>query len=152
MDKWHNYFMKSACNAAELSKDPNTKVGAIIVSNRQIKSTGFNGAPKNFPDELVPTTNDGETLIEKKNTFMCHAELNAILNYDGRIADLKNADVYVTVSPCSHCACMLSQVGIKNVIYKEKYHRKEETDAAEYIFKTCGVNLIPFDSLEDEDK
>lgn len=148
MNKWHKYFMDAAELSAQLSKDPKTKVGAVIVNNKRIKSTGYNGAPSNFPDEYVPIEN-GERLIEKKNTFMCHAELNAVLNYDGKISDLKDSTMYVTVSPCSHCACMLSQVGIKQIIYKEKYHREEEVEAAEYIFNICGIELIDFNSLKE---
>lgn len=147
MSKWHEYFMNVAEDSAKLSRDPNTKVGAVIVNNKRIKSTGFNGAPSTFPDELVPLDNDSDELINKKNTYMCHAELNAVLNYDGQIADLKNAEVYVTVSPCSRCACMLAQVGVKRIIYKEKYHRKEETDAAEYILDQCGVNYTDYESV-----
>ena len=148
-NKWTKYFMAVAEESGKLSKDPRTKVGAVIVHNKRIKSTGYNGAPSNFPDELVPKDSEGATLIEKKNTYMCHAELNAILNYDGQISDLKNSDLYVTVSPCSRCACMIAQVGIKRVIYKEKYHRKEETDAAEYILNKCGVETIKYDELEN---
>ena len=150
MTKWDRYFMSIAEASADLSKDPITKVGAVIVLNQRIKSVGFNGAPQSFPDDLVPwDCKNTEHLIDQKNTFMCHAELNAILNYDGKISDLKNADIYVTVSPCSRCACMLAQVGIKRVIYKQKYHRGEETSAAEYIFNKCGIEVIPFNELED---
>lgn len=150
--KWPKYFMAVAEESGKLSKDPNTKVGAVIVHNKRIKSAGYNGAPNTFPDELVPTNSEGATLIEKKNTFMCHAELNAILNYDGQISDLKDSDLYVTISPCSRCACMIAQVGIKRVIYKEKYHRSEETTAAEYILDKCGVELIDYDSFEKENE
>lgn len=150
MSKWTKYFMDVAEASAKLSRDPITKVGAVIVNNKRIKSTGFNGAPSNFPDKLVPPDSESEYLIDKKNTYMCHAELNAVLNYDGKIADLKDADLYVTVSPCSRCACMLAQVGIKRVIYKEKYHRKEETDAAEFILSKCGVKYIDYESFEKE--
>lgn len=149
-NRWPKYFMTVAEESSKLSKDPHTKVGAVIVRNKRIKSTGYNGAPQSFPDELVPETNDGETLIEKKNTYMCHAELNAILNYDGQISDLSDSDLYVTVSPCSRCACMIAQVGIKRVIYKEKYHRSEETTAAEYILNKCGVEIIDYESFEKE--
>lgn len=147
MNKWQEYFMSVAEDTAKLSRDPHTKVGAVIVNNKRIKSTGFNGAPQNFPDELVPLDNNGDTLIRQKNTYMCHAELNAVLNYDGNIMNLKDSDIYVTVSPCSRCACMLAQVGIKRVIYKEKYHRKEETDAAEYILNNSGIEYIKYDEI-----
>jgi len=149
MNKWHNYFMMVARESAMLSRDPNTKVGAVIVNNKRIKSTGFNGAPSTFPDDLVPIDSKSEHLIDQKNTYMCHAELNAILNYDGKISDLKDATMYVTVSPCSRCACMLAQVGIKKIIYKEKYHRLEETTAAERILDVCGVEYINFNDLAE---
>lgn len=148
MNKWQEYFMSVAESSAKLSRDPSTKVGAVIVNNKRIKSTGFNGAPRNFPDELVPMNSTGDRLIHQKNTYMCHAELNAVLNYDGNIMDLQNADVYVTVSPCSRCACMLAQVGVKRIIYKEKYHRVEETEAAEYILSTSGIEYVKFDELQ----
>lgn len=147
MSRWSNYFMDIAKRSAEMSKDPKTKVGAVIIQNRRIKSVGFNGAPQSFPDSLVPFNINGESLLEQKNTFMCHAELNAVLNYDGKISDLKDADIYVTVSPCSKCACMLAQVGIKRVIYKEEYRRKEEVEATKYILEKCNVQYIKFDDL-----
>lgn len=145
MSKWDSYFMSIADNTANLSKDPRTKVGAVIVKNKKIKSIGYNGAPKLFPDNLVPTDNSGETLKEKKNTYMCHAELNSILNYDGLISDLNGATIYITLSPCSKCACLLAQVGIKKIIYKKKYDKKEETEATDYIFEKCGIEQIHFE-------
>ena len=145
MSKWDSYFMSIADSTANLSKDPRTKVGAVIVKNKKIKSVGYNGAPKTFPDNLVPTDNSGETLKEKKNTYMCHAELNSILNYDGLISDLNGATMYITLSPCSKCACLLAQVGIKKIIYKKKYDKKEETEATDYIFEKCGIEQIHFE-------
>ena len=150
MTKWDKFFMSVAENAAQLSKDPRTKVGAVIVNNKRIKSTGYNGAPQTFPYELVPwNSTDNDELINQKNTYMCHAELNAILNYDRKVSDLKHAEMYVTVSPCSRCACMLAQVGIKRIIYKEKYHRKNETDASDNILNTCGIKSVKFSDLEE---
>lgn len=151
MNKWHDYFMTVAEDSAKLSKDPKTKVGAVLVNNKKIKSIGYNGAPRNFPDDLVPTDSESEHLVNQKNTYMCHAELNAVLNYDNKISDLTGATLYVTISPCSKCACMLAQVGIKEVIYKEKYHRVEETSAAEYIFDTCGITYTKFNDLKEEE-
>ena len=87
MNKWNTYFMTMAEESAKLSKDPNTKVGAVIVHDRRIKSAGFNGAPSSYPDDLVPNNNDSDKLVDQKNTYMCHAELNAVLNYDGKIRD-----------------------------------------------------------------
>ena len=150
MNKWHSYFMSIAEETAKLSKDPKTKVGAVIVHNKRVKSAGYNGAPSLFPDDLVPWNSvDTDKLVDQKNTYMCHAELNSILNYDGKISDLKDATMYCTVSPCSRCACMIAQVGIKKVIYKEKYHRTNETDASDRIFDVCGIDCVSYDTLEE---
>ena len=65
---------------------------------------------------------------------------NAILNYKGQIQDLEGSTVYVTVSPCTNCVLALSQVGIKNVIYLDAYHREEIHNAATYIMDKCGIN------------
>lgn len=143
MNKWDNYFMEVAKDTAALSKDPKTKVGAVLVKDRKILSVGFNGAPRSFPDELIPTQ-EGHKLIEQKNTFMCHAELNSILNYGGHMRDLKNSTVYVTISPCTKCAIALAQIGVKNVIYLEEYHRAEETEASKYIMDKCNIKYSKF--------
>ena len=144
MSKWSQYFMNIAKETALLSKDTKTKVGAVLVKNKKIKSIGYNGAPKSFPDPLVPPDNHGERLVHKKSTFICHAELNALLNYDGKISDLDGADIYITLSPCTNCAKMLAQIGIKNVYFLEEYHKEEETEATEYIFNTCNINYNKF--------
>ena len=147
INKWHKYFMNIAKETAKLSKDESTKVGAVFVKDKQIKSCGFNGAPASFPDDEVPSDNTSDQLIYKKNTYMCHAELNAILHYSGPANDLRNSTVYVTVSPCSNCAKMLAQLNINEVIYDIKYHNSDETDAAEAIFKKCGIAYTPYSSL-----
>lgn len=143
--RWFEYFMDMAIRTSELSKDPITKVGAVIVKNRKILSIGFNGAPRRFDDSLVPSNNDSENMIEQKNSYMCHAELNAILNYSGSLSDLNGADVFVTTSPCNNCAIALAQVGIKSVIYKDEYHRKEITETAKNILSNCGISYNSFD-------
>lgn len=139
MDKWSKYFMNIAKETATLSRDPMTKVGAVLTKEKYIKSVGYNGAPKTFPDSKVPKDNDSEELINQKNAYMVHAELNAVLNYDGQLSDLKGCTLYTTVSPCHNCALMLAQLGIKKVIYLEKYHRKNMTDVTDRIFKECHI-------------
>ena len=145
-NKWDKYFMTVAEETAKLSKDPNTKVGACIVKDKKILSIGYNGAPRKFPDELVPV-GDADELINQKNAYMVHAELNAILNYRGSLADFENATVYVTVSPCHDCAKAMSQVGITKVIYKEKYHRSNMTRVTDYIFEQCGIECASMEEL-----
>lgn len=138
-NKWSTYFMNIAKETAKLSKDPNTKVGAVLTKGKYIKSIGYNGAPKSFPDNLVPKDNDDPELINQKNAYMVHAELNAILNYEGKLSDLKDSTLYVTISPCHNCALLLAQLGIKKVIYLEKYHRNNMTDVSDKIFNVCNI-------------
>ena len=146
MLKWQNYFMAIAEETAKLSKDPRTKVGAIIVKNNKILSLGFNGAPMSFNDDLVPMDNNSQNIFKKKNTYIVHAELNAILNYSGNLSNFKDAEIYVSVSPCYECLKAIAQVGIKKVIYKVKHDKPLEYEVMRYIAKECNIEVI---QLED---
>lgn len=141
--KWSEYFMTIAKESSNLSKDPNTKVGCVIVKNKKILSIGYNGAPRGFDDSLVPRENS-TNLIESKNSFMVHAETNAILNYDGDIRYFEGSTVFVTSAPCVDCAKMLAQIGVKEVVYLKKY-REELFEVSKYILNQCGIELISFD-------
>ena len=114
---WDEYFMAIAKLSSMRSKDPSTQVGACIVdkSNR-ILSIGYNGAPNGFADHLFPWDREGSEL-EKKYAFVCHGEMNAILNYRGSRKDLEGAKLYVDLFPCNECAKLIIQSGIKEVIY-----------------------------------
>lgn len=147
-NSWDYYFMKFAQMGSTRSKDPSTKVGACIVKNKKVLSIGYNGAPKGFPDDLVPTTK-GNTfpLIRNKYAYVCHAEPNAILNYGGSILDFENSKLYVLISPCHECAKLIIQAGIKEVIYREEYHNSETWEMSKYLFDKCGVK---YRKLEEE--
>ena len=80
---WDEYFMGVAMLSAERSKDPNTDVGACIVSDdNRILSMGYNGAPRGLHDDKMHWQRNG-SFTETKYAYVCHAELNAILNYRG---------------------------------------------------------------------
>ena len=80
---WDAYFMGVAELSAKRSKDPNTQVGACIVSkDKKILSVGYNGAPNGYNDEILPWDREG-SFIDTKYAYVCHAELNAILNNKG---------------------------------------------------------------------
>ena len=112
---WDEYFMSIAKLSALRSKDPNTQVGACIVSaDNRILSCGYNGAPNGFSDEEFPWSREGKPL-ETKYMFVCHAELNAILNYRGFKKDLESAKIYVDLFPCNECAKAIVQSGIKTI-------------------------------------
>ena len=92
---WDEYFMGVALLAGKRSKDPNTQVGACIVSNdNKILSMGYNGLPIGCSDDEFPWSREGEPL-DNKYMYTAHSELNAILNYRG--GSLDNAKMYVNV-------------------------------------------------------
>ena len=137
---WDEYFMGVAKLSAMRSKDPNTQVGACIVSDdNRILSIGYNGSPNGFHDDMFPWERVGEPL-DTKYLYVCHAEMNAILNYRGSRKDLENAKVYVDLFPCNECAKLIIQSGIKEVIYlSDKYKDTDGVIASKRLFDTCGV-------------
>lgn len=136
--KWDEYFMGIALLSAERSKDPNTCVGACIVSeDNKILSLGYNGMPIGCSDDEYPWERDGDPL-DTKYLYVCHAEMNAILNYTG--ANMRNSKVYVTLFPCNECAKALIQKGIKEVIYLEdKYASQDSVRASKRMFDSAGI-------------
>ena len=137
---WEEYFMGIAKLSAMRSKDPSTQVGACIVSDdNRILSIGYNGSPNGFKDEFFPWDREGKTL-ETKYLYVCHAEMNAIINYRGNRKELENAKIYVDLFPCNECAKMIIQSGIREVIYlSDKYANTDGVIASKRLFDTCGV-------------
>ncbi len=132
---WEAYFMGLALLSAQRSKDPKRQVGACIVSdNNRVLSIGYNGAPNGFPDDMIPWQKEG-SFASTKFAYICHAELNAILNFHG---DLRNSKLYVTYFPCNECAKAIIQAGIREIIYLEDKNC-EETYVSKKLFDTCGV-------------
>ncbi len=133
---WDEYFMGIAMLAAMRSKDPNTQVGAGIVSpDNIINSTGYNGMPKGCSDDEFPWGREG---AETKYPFVVHAELNAILNANGR--DLRGSRVFVALFPCNECAKAIIQSGVKEVIYlSDKYADSMATLASKRMLDAAGV-------------
>lgn len=137
---WDEYFMGIAKLSSMRSKDPNTQVGACIVGNdNRILSIGYNGCPNGFDDEYFPWDREGEPL-NTKYLYVCHAEMNSVLNYRGSRKELENARIYVDLFPCNECAKIIIQAGIKEVIYlSDKYAHTDGTIASKKMFDTCGV-------------
>ena len=115
-------------------------VGACIVSeDNRILSIGYNGAPNGFSDEKFPWAREGDNL-NTKYPYVCHAELNAVLNFRGNKKDLENAKIYVDLFPCNECAKIIIQSGIKEVIYlSDKYADSENNIASRKLFDECDV-------------
>ena len=137
---WEEYFMGIAKLSAMRSKDPSTQVGACIVSSdNRILSIGYNGSPNGFHDEVFPWDREGSPL-DTKYLYVCHAEMNAILNYRG--GSLEGAKIYVTLFPCNECAKAIIQCGIKKVIFDDnKYEDTSSVKASERMFKSAGVEV-----------
>ena len=155
---WDEYFMGVAKLAARRSKDPSTQVGACIVSPENIIiSTGYNGMPKGCSDDEFPWDREG---AETKYPYVVHAELNAILNANGR--DLRDSRVYVALFPCNECAKAIIQSGVKEVVYlSDKYAGTPGNVASKRMLDAAGVKYtqlraatkqITIDLVPEEEK
>ena len=135
---WDEYFMGVAMLTARRSKDPNTQVGACIVSQDNIiMSTGYNGMPKGCSDDEFPWEREG---VETKYPYVVHAELNAILNANGR--DLRGSKLYVALFPCNECAKAIIQSGIREVVYlSDKYADTMLNLASKRMLQAAGVKF-----------
>ena len=138
---WDEYFMGIALLSAMRSKDNSTQVGACIVNDQhRILSTGYNGMPNGCDDDDMPWERSGETSLDTKYPFVCHAELNAILNSASR--DFRNCTLYVTLFPCNECTKAVIQSGIKRIVYLDnKYADTESTKASVIMLEKCGVSF-----------
>ena len=137
---WDEYFMGIAILSSYRSKDPNTPVGACIVNDHnKIMSVGYNGFPIGCSDDQFPWEREGEA-YDTKYPYVCHAELNAILNNAG--ANLSGCRIYVALFPCNECAKAIIQCGIREVVYlSDKYADTPMTRASKRMFEAAGVKL-----------
>ncbi|MBR0573549.1 dCMP deaminase family protein [Pasteurella atlantica] len=134
---WDCYFMGIAILSAMRSKDPNTQVGACIVNqDHRIIGVGYNGFPAGCKDEDFPWAREGD-LLDTKYPYVCHAELNAILN---SIKSLKDCIIYVGLFPCNECSKAIIQSGIKEVVYlSNKYAHTDTQKASQKMLDSAGV-------------
>jgi dCMP deaminase len=136
--KWDEYFMGIALLSAQRSKDPHTQVGACIVNDKnKIVGAGYNGLPAGCDDDEFPWQKNG-AFLETKYPYVCHAELNAILNNIG--IDLLGCKIYTALFPCNECAKAIIQSGIKEVIYlSDKYAQTDAAKASRKMFEKAGL-------------
>ncbi len=148
---WDEYFMAVAKLAGMRSKDPNTQVGACIVSSdNKILSMGYNGFPRGCSDDDFPWAREGETL-STKYVYTVHSELNAILNYRG--GSLEGAKLYVSLFPCNECAKAIIQSGIKTIIYDcDKYSGTDAVIASKKMLDAAGVSYYRYEPTNREIK
>lgn len=134
---WDEYFMGVAILSGHRSKDPNTQVGACIVNpENRIVGVGYNGFPVGCSDESFPWEKEGD-FLETKYPYVCHAELNAILN---SIKTTKNCTIYVGLFPCHECAKSIIQSGIREIVYlSDKYSGTDSDIASKRMLDAAGV-------------
>lgn len=140
-NEWIKRFLDLSKLVSTWSKDPSTKVGAVIIDpeTRTIVSTGYNGFPRNIEDSEERLNNR-----ELKYKFIVHAEMNAIMNalYNNR--SVKNCILFVHGLPCcSDCAKAIIQSGIKEIVIDSKASSKwsDSCEIAVEMFNEAGVKI-----------
>lgn len=147
---WDAAFMASALDASERANCmKNVQVGAVIVKNKRLIASGYNGAP---PGELTCQEAGGCLIIEEMGSScqrVLHAEENAILQNS---ADCRGATLYITHFPCLNCMRKIVTSGIKDVIYLDMYkpeHYRERYERSQSLAESAGVSLR---ELSDKDR
>lgn len=141
---WDEYFMGVATLSGMRSKDPNTQVGACIVSEEhKILSMGYNGFPTGCSDDDFPWAREGEPL-ENKYFYTTHSELNAILNYRG--GSLEGATMYVTLFPCNDVPNGNHPGRHQALVYdSDKYNGTPSTIASRKMLSAAGVDIQKYE-------
>ncbi len=140
---WHTYFMRIAQLVAERSTCERAHVGAVIVRDKSILATGYNGSPAGLPHCteagcLVYTTTTPDGTVEQNCFRTIHAEINAIAQAAKNGTSIENAEIYVTASPCIHCLKVLINVGMKTIYYAKPY----KIDTVQHLLDAAGIELV----------
>lgn len=132
---WEETYFAIADIIAKRSKDPRTKVGAVLVKEKSVIGLGYNSEPRHSVLEFNWYT-------EEKYKYVIHAEVNAVANASRLGINCVDADIYITHSPCTNCINTLIQHGIKRI-----YYRKPHTDfeISKKIAKGAGIELVQID-------
>jgi dCMP deaminase len=111
LDKWDWRFIDLAKTVSSWSKDPRRKVGCVLVKGKREVSMGYNGFPEDLSDSLERLTNPSF-----KDRVIIHAEWNAVINAAKFGVPVEGTSAYITYHPCSRCASVLIQAGVKRVV------------------------------------
>lgn len=144
MNKWQKHYFKLAKNIADWSKDPSTKVGAIVIgADGQIESQGYNGFPRKILDKKTRLQNKAT-----KNKYVIHAELNCVFNACLSGIQLKNSTMYIYGAlPCSECAKAIIQAGIVEVYALQPENKPDwlaSQTFAEKLFKEAKIKYTKY--------
>jgi dCMP deaminase len=140
---WDEYFMAVALLSGMRSKDPHTQVGACVTNaENKIIGVGYNGFPWGCSDDDLPWGREG-AYLDTKYPYVCHAELNAVLN--ATTTSLHGCRIYVALFPCNECGKVIIQAGIREIIYlSDKYKDTDAVQAAKTLFAKAGVRCRQF--------
>ena len=137
--EWEDYFMALALLSAMRSKDPNRQVGACIAdSENRIVGIGYNGFPRGCSDDVLPW-GKSEKWLHTKYPYVCHAEMNAIMNKNS--TKLNGCRMFVTLFPCNDCAKLIIQSGISEVIYQGEIPDNEQSSASRRMFELSKIKI-----------
>lgn len=139
---WDQYFMAIARVAASRATCDRKHVGAVIVRDKMILSTGFNGSIRGLPhcDEIGHLMEDGHCVRT------IHAEANALVQAARNGASIEGATIYVTASPCWNCFKMIANAGIRRIVYGEFYRDERSIDTA----RTLGIEMVQLEEKSAE--
>ncbi|NQU46481.1 MAG: dCMP deaminase family protein [Chlorobium sp.] len=140
---WHEYFMSVARLISQRATCTRGHIGAVIVRDNSILSTGYNGAPSGLPHcnetncRIYRSTHPDGT-VEENCVNTIHAEINAIAQAAKHGVSIKDADIYITASPCIHCLKVLINVGIKTIYYEKPYKIEHIAE----LLRLSGIRLV----------
>ncbi len=147
---WDEYFMKITRLVAERSTCLRRRVGALIVKDKRIISTGYNGAPKGLAHCLqIGCLREKMKIPSGERHELCrgaHAEQNAIIQAAGSGADMNDATMYCTDSPCSTCTKMIINAGIKRLVLGDRY----PDELGEEMIREAGIETIYLSATDPE--
>ena len=135
---WETYFMNIAKEVATRSTCDRKHVGAVIVRDKTILSTGYNGSIKGLPH----CDDAGHEMVDGHCIRTTHAEANAIVQAAKNGVKINESEIYVTASPCYYCFKLIANAGIKIILYQELYRDDRIINRA----KEVGIKLV---GLED---
>ena len=145
---WHEYFMSVAHLISRRATCTRGHIGAVIVKDHSILSTGYNGAPAGLPHcndsicRIYRTTHPDGT-VEENCVNTIHAEINAIAQAAKHGVAIRDSDIYITASPCIHCLKVLINVGIKTIYYDKPY----KIEHIDELLRLSGIRLVQVDML-----
>ncbi len=143
---WDEYFIRKVYFVAGKSKDPSTKIGAVLVKNHTALTDSWNGFARNVKD-LKKRYNDRQV----KYLYICHAELNAIINCGRNGTSTIDSILYSQSIPCENCGKYIIQAGIREIVYHKQWSMSDRwknfSDISLNMFKEAGIKIRVFDKV-----